>query len=39
MEYFEAGLYKVCLRIDGKITEIIIDDFIPVKSNGIPIFT
>ncbi len=39
MEYSEAGLYKVPLRVDGKITEIIIDDFVPVRYNGTPIFS
>ena len=32
------GIYKVTLRIDGVIQEILIDDFIPVNKKGEPLF-
>ena len=32
-------MYKIPLRINGQIEEIIIDDFIPVKANGVPVFS
>lgn len=32
------GIYKVNLRVDGVVEEIIIDDYIPVQENGLPVF-
>lgn len=32
------GIYKVVLRIDGVIQEIIVDDFIPVNKRSEPLF-
>lgn len=39
IDYNKAGLYKIPLKIDGQIQEIIIDDFIPIRTNGVPIFS
>lgn len=36
--YNPNGIYKVTLRIDGVIQEILVDDFVPVNSNGDPLF-
>ena len=36
--YNEEGLYKVNLRIDGGVEEVIVDDFVPVHENGLPVF-
>lgn len=32
------GLYKVSLRVDGTVEEVLIDDFVPVHENGQPVF-
>jgi hypothetical protein len=32
------GLYKVSLRVDGVVEEVVIDDFVPVNENGKPVF-
>lgn len=36
--YNKNGIYKVTLRIDGVIQEILVDDFIPVTPSGEPLF-
>jgi len=36
--YNPEGLYKVSLRVDGEVEEVLIDDYIPVHENGQPVF-
>lgn len=36
--YNENGIYKVLLRIQGEIKEIVVDDWLPVNSLNEPIF-
>jgi hypothetical protein len=36
--YNPEGLYKVSLRVDGAVEEVLIDDFVPVHENGLPVF-
>lgn len=37
-QYNPEGIYKIQLRIDGVIQEIVIDDYIPVNTEGQPLF-
>ena len=37
--YNPSGIYKVALKIDGEITEILVDDYVPVNNNGEPLFS
>ena len=36
--YNESGIYKVMLRINGELQQIVVDDFIPVNEDGHPFF-
>lgn len=37
-EYNSQGIYKLNLRIDGAVEEIVIDDYVPIQKNGNPLF-
>lgn len=36
--YNPNGIYKVTLRVNGDIEEILVDDYIPVNNKGEPFF-
>ena len=36
--YTPTGIYKVMMRINGELEEIVVDDFIPVNDQGQPFF-
>ena len=36
--YNAEGIYKVSLRIDGVVEEVVVDDYIPVNEHGLPLF-
>jgi hypothetical protein len=36
--YNKNGFYKVLLRVNAEVQEIIIDDYVPVNDDGFPIF-
>lgn len=36
--YNEEGIYKLNLRVHGVVEEVVVDDFIPIHENGLPLF-
>jgi calpain-15 len=32
------GIYKLTLRVDGTVREVLVDDFVPVNGKGEPLF-
>jgi calpain-15 len=36
--YNPAGIYKVVMRINGELEEVVVDDFVPVNEHGQPLF-
>lgn len=37
-KFTPSGIYRVKLRVNGTIKEILIDDYIPVNKSGKPLF-
>lgn len=39
LSFNKNGFYRINLRVNSEIKEILIDDFVPVHENGTPLFT